>query len=92
MIDEKRKNEAKANFDRYLEEGLIKKEKSIIAKEMYLKNAELSLQVATELSKSSTKPQINLQTLENLCHFLIKALAMFVKSFHISFHKCFLDF
>ena len=91
MIDEKRKNEAKANFDRYLEEGLIKKEKSIIAKEMYLKNAELSLQVATELAKSSTKPQINLQTLENLCHFLIKALAMFVKSFHISFHKCFLD-
>ena len=58
MIDEKRKNEAKANFDRYLEEGLIKKEKSTIAKEMYLKNAELSLQVATELAKSSTKPHL----------------------------------
>lgn len=58
MIDEKRKKEAKSNFDRYLAEGLIKKESNDAAKEMYLKNAELSLQVADELSKSQLKPHL----------------------------------
>lgn len=58
MIDEKRKKEAKSNFDRYLAEGLIKKERNDAAKEMYLKNSELSLQVADELSKSPLKPHL----------------------------------
>lgn len=39
MIDEKRKKEAKQNFDRYLREGLIKKEKNEISKDRYIKNA-----------------------------------------------------
>lgn len=58
MIDDKKKKEAKSNFDRYLADGLLKKKKNEIAKEMYLKNAELSLQVADELSKSPLKPHI----------------------------------
>lgn len=58
MIDKKRKQEAKGNFDRYLAEGLIKKEKNEIAKKMYLKNSELSLQVATELFQSPLKPHL----------------------------------
>ncbi len=58
MIDEKRKKEAKANFDRYLAEGLIKKENNPLSQEMYLKNAELSLKVALELSKSPLKPYL----------------------------------
>jgi uncharacterized protein (UPF0332 family) len=58
MMAIKRKEEAKANFDRYLEDGLLKKEKNEISKEMYIKNAELSLQVAQELSKSGLKPHL----------------------------------
>ncbi len=58
MIDETRKKEAKGNFDQYLEDGLIKKEKNELAKEMYLKNAELSLQVANEMTKSPLKPYL----------------------------------
>ncbi len=58
MIDEKRKKEAKSNFDRYLAEGLIKKERNDASKGMYLKNAEISLQVAGELSKSPLKPHL----------------------------------
>lgn len=58
MIDEKRKQEAKSNFDNYLIEGLIKKEKNPLAQETYLKNAELSLKVAEELSKSPLKPHL----------------------------------
>ena len=58
MIDEKRKKEAKSNFDRYLAEGLLKRERNKVAEEMYTKNAELSLQVATELSKSTLKPHL----------------------------------
>lgn len=58
MINEERKNIAKKNFDRYLEEGLLKKENNDISKEMYLKNAEQSLLVAKELSISSLKPHL----------------------------------
>lgn len=58
MINEKRKAEANNNFSRYLREGLIKKTKNSLAMEMYLKNAELSLQVADELSKSPLKPYL----------------------------------
>jgi uncharacterized protein (UPF0332 family) len=58
MINETRKKIAKENFDAYLEDGLLKKEKNELAKEMYLKNAELSLQVAGELMKSPLKPHL----------------------------------
>ncbi|MBI5002138.1 hypothetical protein HZC31_02025 [Candidatus Woesearchaeota archaeon] len=58
MITQERKKQAKNNFDRYLEEGIIKKEKNLIAKEMYMKNAELSLQVAGELAQSSLRPHL----------------------------------
>lgn len=58
MIDDKRKKEAKDNFDNYLKEGLIKKEINKISEEMYLKNAELSLQTADELSRSLLKPHL----------------------------------
>jgi hypothetical protein len=43
MIDENKKKEAKQNFDQYLRDGLIKKEKNETARQMYIKNAELSL-------------------------------------------------
>ncbi|MBI2107556.1 hypothetical protein HYT54_00345, partial [Candidatus Woesearchaeota archaeon] len=48
MIGAKQKKEAKQNFDKYLQDGLIKKEKNETARQMYLKNAELSLQFAEE--------------------------------------------
>jgi uncharacterized protein (UPF0332 family) len=51
MIDEKRKKEAKANFDRYLRENMLKKERNETALFTYIKNAELSLDVAEKLMK-----------------------------------------
>jgi uncharacterized protein (UPF0332 family) len=56
MIDEKIKKEAKNNFNNYLTEGLIKKEKNDTAKLMYIKNAEISLKLAQENIKSTLKP------------------------------------
>ncbi len=58
MIDAKQKKEAKQNFDRYLQDGLIKKEKNETAKVMYLKNAELSLALAEECINSILRPYI----------------------------------
>lgn len=58
MIDEKRKLEAKSNFDAYLREGLLKKEHNNIAKEKYIENAQLSLNVANELMQSKLKPYL----------------------------------
>jgi len=58
MISEQQKKEAKQNFDRYLIDGLLKRETNDLAKNMYLKNAELSLQVAQELVKNPLKPYI----------------------------------
>ena len=58
MINEARKKEAKNNFSRYLEEGLLKKETNEAAKEKYLENAELSLAVASELMQSSLRPYL----------------------------------
>lgn len=58
MIDEKRKKEAKNNFDQYLMEGLIRKGKNELAKTKYFENAELSLKVANELINSQTKPYL----------------------------------
>jgi uncharacterized protein (UPF0332 family) len=56
MIDEKRRKAAQENFAGYLREGMVRREKNEIAEKMYLRNAELSLQVAQELSESSLKP------------------------------------
>lgn len=56
MINKKRAEEAKSNFDQYLREGLIKKEKNQTAFETYLKNSELSLRVADKLIKDELKP------------------------------------
>jgi len=58
MIDENRKRLAKSNFDIYLQDELIKKAKNPIAKQMYQKNAELSLNTAAELMKSELKPNL----------------------------------
>src|SRR3989344_4267654 len=56
MIDQKRIKEAKSNFDRYLREGLIKKERNEVAIYTYLKNSELSLKIAEKLVKDELKP------------------------------------
>ncbi len=58
MIDKQRKKEAQQNFAQYLRDGLIKKEKNDTAKVMYLKNADLSLNLAEECMKSTLKPHI----------------------------------
>jgi uncharacterized protein (UPF0332 family) len=58
MIDAKQKKEAKHNFDNYLSEELIKKEKNEAARKMYLKNAELSLALAEECINSALKPYL----------------------------------
>lgn len=56
MIDKKRVDEAKRNFERYLGEGLIKKERNESAFFTYLKNSDLSLRVAEKLIKDELKP------------------------------------
>ena len=58
MIDQKRIEEAQKNVQRYLQEGLLKKEHQIIAKEKYVANADLSLNVASELIHSPLKPYL----------------------------------
>jgi len=58
MIDKDKKKEAKRNFDKYLEDGLIKKEKNETAKAMYIKNAEISLNLAEECMNSTLKPYL----------------------------------
>ena len=58
MIDKNRKIEAQRNFAQYLRDGLIKKEKNETAKSMYLKNADLSLNLAEDCMKSSLKPYL----------------------------------
>ncbi len=58
MIDQERKKEAQHNFAQYLQDGLIKKEKNETAKLMYLKNAELSLNLAEECLNSTLKPYL----------------------------------
>lgn len=52
------KKKSKQNFARYLEDGFIKKQKNETAKAMYLKNAELSLNLAEECMQSNLKPHI----------------------------------
>jgi len=58
MVYKERKKEAQQNFAQYLQDGLIKKDRNETAKSMYLKNAELSLNLAEECMKSSLKPHI----------------------------------
>lgn len=56
MITEQRKREAKQNFAQYIEDGMIKKEINLISKQMYLKNAELSLKLADDILQNPIKP------------------------------------
>ncbi len=49
MLDEKRIKEAESNVKRYLEEGLLKKEKNDTAKAMYIENSDISLETAKRL-------------------------------------------
>lgn len=58
MLDEKRKKEAKSNFTRYLQEGLLKKESNELAKSKYIENADISLKTAHELMQSQLKPYL----------------------------------
>ena len=58
MIDQKRVKEAKSNFDRYLREGLIKKEENESAFNTYFKNSDLSLKVAEKLIRDDLKPYL----------------------------------
>jgi len=58
MIDVQQKIKAKENFDRYLQDGLVKKERNETARQMYLKNAESSLQLAEECMSSPLRPYL----------------------------------
>ncbi len=58
MIDEKRKKEARSNFTKYLQEGLLKKESNELAKSKYFENADISLKTAHELMQSHLKPYL----------------------------------
>ena len=58
MIDPNKKKEAKQNFDQYLLDGLIKKEKNETARQMYIKNAEQSLRLAEECMNSALRPYL----------------------------------
>ncbi|MFA4887462.1 MAG: hypothetical protein WC595_04570, partial [Candidatus Nanoarchaeia archaeon] len=49
---------AHANFARYLEDGLLKKQINELAMKKYLENADLSLKAAYELMASSLKPYL----------------------------------
>jgi len=58
MISEKRKEEARSNFKRYLQEGLLKKEANELAKNKYIENSDLSIRTANELMQSQLKPYL----------------------------------
>ena len=58
MIDKKKIDEAKRNFDSYLREGLLKREKNETALDTYLKNSDLSLKVAQKLMEDEIKPYL----------------------------------
>ena len=57
-MDKERIKEAQKNFTQYLQDRLIKKEKNDTAKAMYIKNANLSLNLAEECMNSNLKPYI----------------------------------
>lgn len=48
-IDQKRIKEAESNIPKYIEEFLLKKEKNETARNMYVKNCELSLETSQRL-------------------------------------------
>ncbi|MFH0876273.1 MAG: HEPN domain-containing protein [archaeon] len=58
MDDDDKKKEALTNLAKYIEDGLIKKQKNEISKSMYLKNAEVSLRLAEECMSSQLKPYL----------------------------------
>lgn len=58
MLNTERKKQAQKNFAQYLEEGLIKKKKNETAKNMYIKNADLSIRLAQECLQSNLRPYI----------------------------------
>ena len=58
MLDKERIKEAQQNFAQYLRDRLIKKENNETAKAMYIKNADLSLNLAEECMSSSLNPYI----------------------------------
>ncbi len=58
MIDERKKREAQANFHSYLADGLLRKGRNETARVMYLRNADLSLRLAEEVSRSSLRPHL----------------------------------
>jgi uncharacterized protein (UPF0332 family) len=59
MIDKKRIEESRINFNIYLRDGLIKKEKNETAFYTYLKNSDLSLKVAEKLmNDNELKPYL----------------------------------
>ena len=58
MEDKDRDKEAQKNFAQYLHDGLIKRSKNETAKEMYIKNANLSLKLAEECMNSDLNPYI----------------------------------
>src|SRR3989344_2413084 len=49
MLDEKRIKEVESNVKRFIDNGMIKKQKNETAKIMYIKNSELSLETAKNL-------------------------------------------
>jgi len=55
MLDKKRIKEAESNVKHYLEEGLIKKTTNETAKQMYIENADLSLETAQKLLSLESK-------------------------------------
>ena len=58
MIDRKRIEHARENFNIYLKEGLLRREKNEIAKAMYIKNSEISLRVAQTLLNQDFRPYL----------------------------------
>jgi len=58
MINQKRIEEAKSNFDMYLRDSLIKKERNESAFNTYIKNSDLSLKLAEKLINDKLKPYL----------------------------------
>ncbi|MFC1682157.1 hypothetical protein ACFL0X_00900 [Nanoarchaeota archaeon] len=54
MLSEQRIREAESNVKQYLTEGLLKKQMSETAKEMYIENSDLSLETAQKLLSLET--------------------------------------
>ncbi len=55
MLSDKRIKEAESNVKRYLAEGLLKKQTTETAKEMYIENSDVSLETAQKLVSLETQ-------------------------------------